>query len=302
MSDISLSKVLRREKRNLALIIGNGINKYGSAPATNSWTDLLITLSQRILGAGDEGIPTAISNTEFYDLLELQLKESSTSRSLQKEFCDLMRTWTPAEHHRWIVAWAQRTRCPILTTNFETVLSDAAACTLYRTKTEGFTDYYPWDSYYGNSQFGDPCGSFGIWHINGMALYPRSIRLGLTHYMGSAEKARSWMYKGGSRRLFSGESINHWKGCQTWLQTVFCRSLIILGLALEQNEVFLRWLLIERARYFRSFPDQRKAGWYFYAGDKQDPGKLLFLQRIGIRPVRVQTYDDIYGVNAWAAD
>ncbi len=49
----------------------------------------------------------------------------------------------------------------------------------------------PWESYYGEHAVVRPSECFAIWHINGMAQYHRSVRLGLTHYMGSVQRARS---------------------------------------------------------------------------------------------------------------
>jgi hypothetical protein len=105
--------------------------------------------------------------------------------------------------------------------------------------------------------------------------------------------------KGKSKRLFSGKSLNDWGGAQTWLQIVFCKPIAVFGLALEQNEVFLRWLLIERARYYRNFPEQKMPAWYFYVSDKENPGKITFLKHIGISPIKVKNYDELYGSAVW---
>jgi hypothetical protein len=293
-----LSSILKKHRGDLALIVGNGINMFGAARTTNSWAELLVSLSKKMLG-DDSEIPAGISHTEFYDLIDLRLGSRDKANSLQKEFCNLMESWAPYDHHKQIVSWAQRANCQLLTTNFEKILSEAGKCRLLRIGTTSFTDYYPWDSYYGTKQLDNPCAGFGIWHINGMEHYPRSIRLGLSHYMGSAEKARRWLYKGKSKRLFSGKSLNDWGGAQTWLQIVFCKPIAIFGLALEQNEVFLRWLLIERARYYRNFPEQKMPAWYFYVSDKENPGKITFLKHIGISPIKVKNYDELYGSAVW---
>jgi len=94
-----------------------------------------------------------------------------------------------------LVEWAQESDTPILTTNFEQVLSHAGKCTLHRTKKGGFTDFYPWETYYGTKQIDNPTEGIGIWHVNGMQHYSRSVRLGLSHYMGSVERARGWLHK-----------------------------------------------------------------------------------------------------------
>jgi hypothetical protein len=244
-------------------------------------------------------VPDGVALTEFYDVLELKKQKSSSGKPLQQQFCDLMSTWKPYDHHRRIVNWAKERDAPILTTNFERILADAGKCTLKRTKKGGFTAYYPWESFYGAGSIDDPSRQFGIWHVNGMERYRQSIRLGLSHYMGSVHRARSWMHRGNEGRLFSGRSANSWKGAGTWLQAVFNTPLLIFGLALDESEVFLRWLLIERARYFRKFPKMRVPAWYVSAGPIDNKGKRFFLEGTGITTVIVKDYEEIYGARVW---
>ena len=283
----------------LALIVGNGINRYGNAPDTNAWNALLTALAAKHLPASLRSVPAGISLTEFYDLLELKWQSTSDARTLQMEFCELMAKWQPYEHHKRIVQWAKRSRAPILTTNFEETLSEAGQLKLYRAKKGGFTDYYPWETYFGEKALDDPATEFGVWHINGMQRYHRSVRLGLTHYMGCVERARGWLHRGNEKRLFAGKDVRDWEGTSSWLHVVFNCPLLIFGLALNEDEVFLRWLLIERARYFRKFPDRRKQAWYVYAGAPNSDGKQYFLEGVGIEPVRVSSHGKIYGRSVW---
>ena len=293
-----MKNILENNCSEIALIIGNGINLYGSAKATNSWQDLLKKLAKKNI-SGTKKIPEGISHTEYYDLLDLQINKTKVSPSLQKQFCDLMLSWKFYDHHKWIVEWAKKNNCPILTTNFENTLSDAGECSLKRTIDGEFTDYYPWESYYGIGDVTDPSNEFGIWHINGMQHYQRSVRLGLSHYMGSVERARAWIHKGKDRRLFSGNNPKKWLGSKTWLHTIFNTPLLIFGLGLEQNEVFLRWLLIERARYFKKFPSRKKNAWYVCTEADRSEGKHFFLDAVGIECIYVKNYDDMYGENTW---
>jgi len=294
-----LRTLLDQHEQDIALVIGNGINRYGTAPSTNSWQALLEVLSKKILPA-PQPIPEGVSLTEVYDLLALQHDSSSAEKALQKQFCELMQDWQPYSHHRTIVSWARRTGCPLLTTNFEKVLARAGDCTLLHITREGFSDYYPWATYYGNDPLDLPESGFGIWHINGMEHYHRSIRLGLSHYMGSVTRARDRILGGGRARLFSSGDIKRWRGSYTWLHLIFSRSLVILGLGLDTNEVFLRWLLIVRAQYFRKFPDRRKRAWYLHTNEPDGSGKLYFLSGVGVEPFRVGDYDELYGADTWS--
>ena len=297
---MTFESLLRQNRSDLALVIGNGINRYGAASTTNSWNDLLVRLAGQFLSPKLRQIPTGIALTEFYDLLELKSGPSLSGKSLQKEFCEQINGWQPYTHHKRIVSWAQKVQCPILTTNFENVLGMAGDCEMYHTKREGFTDYYPWETYYGNKHLTDPTAGFGIWHINGMEHYQRSIRLGLSHYMGSVQRARNWIHRGKERRLFAGNHVRNWCGAGTWLNVIFHKPLLIFGLGLDENEVFLRWLLIERARYFRNFPKRSKPAWYVHSDEAEGSGKLYFLEGVGVKSVRTRSYDEIYGIASWA--
>lgn len=297
---MQVRKLLNRHKSDLALVIGNGVNRFGAADQTNSWDGLLLDLAKKHHVHGDGAIPDGIALTEFYDLLELKKPSPTTpATSYQEEFCLGMSEWRPYPHHVAIVQWARTNAVPVLTTNFDDVFARAGTCKLLPVRAPTFTDFYPWERYYGDGLLGGPDRGFGIWHVNGMSKYRRSVRLGLTHYMGSVERARGWLHKGQERRLFSGKNVHGWDGANTWLHIIFNKPLLIFGLALEENEVLLRWLLIERARYFRKFPERRRAGWYAYASENQRPGKLYFLEGIGITPVRVDSYRDLYGEATW---
>ena len=62
-------------------------------------------------------------------------------------------------------------------------------------------------------------------------------------------------------------------------------------LTLDENEVFLRWLLIQRTKYSRMYDRQLK-GWYI---NKNIPkGKRFFLEQLGFEVVDIQGCDNLY--------
>jgi hypothetical protein len=298
---MSLQTILRANAHNIALFVGNGVNLYSLPstsirPAPNSWKGILEEIGRARLGPGTR-IPDGLHLTEFSDLLDL----AGGSRSrLQEEFCRMMTTWSAEDQHRRIVMWAISTDAPILTTNFERTLADAGGCRMRRTTSESFTDYYPWRSYFGLRDLANPLDGFGIWHPHGTTTYLRSIRLSLSDYMGCVQQARSMLYRGGNMRLFAGGPVDDWAGALTWLNIVFHRPLVIFGLGLSAEEVFLRWLLVERARYFRKFPARALPAWYVYARDRPlAETNRFFFDRIGVQPIEVPDVDAIYGETTW---
>jgi hypothetical protein len=301
----TLRSVLDHHVDDIALVVGNGINLFGRPSGPNSWEALLLEISRGYIetnGASLEGM----SLTEFYDIIALKadphLREKSDPSqlrtSLQKRFCELMQSWQPQTQHYAVVEWAQRHQCPILTTNFEKTLSAAGACRKFTTTTEHFTSYYPWEVYFAQKSVAFPETGFGVWHINGLNDYTRSIRLGLSHYMGSVHRARAWLHGARERRLFDGKNEPIWRGRQTWLHIAFAKSLVFIGLGLHENEMFLRWLLIERARYFGAFPKRAKKAWFFHVSAEK-PGKLLFLQGVGVTPIQLEDHAQIWSKPVW---
>lgn len=289
----------------VALVIGNGIHRYRAAATSNDWGAMIQTMAKRHrLDAGRHAGHLAL--TELYDLIGLKTRDLSDS-ALQKEFIGPMRSWVPAAHHRRIAEWARYRDAPILTTNFDTALADAVGARLHslfqpRGRLKRPTDFYPWEKYFAVEPMHTPCDRFGIWHMNGMVEHPRSVRLGLTHYMGSVSRSRPWLHGDKENRLFSEKNLPNWRGRNTWLHIVFNMPLVIFGLQLGAQEVFVRWLLIERARYFRQFPDRCLPAWYVHPANERsddDRAKYFFLDALGVKPVAVRDYADIYGANAW---
>jgi len=193
-------------------------------------------------------VPPGTALTEFYDVVEL--KSHGRTGAMQAEFCKSMSDWRPFPHHRRIMDWALRHRAPVLTTNFDDVLSQAAYCDFQFPRDPKFTAYYPWSCHFARHEIDDPCDDFGIWHINGMSRYKTSIRLGLSHYMGSVRRAGGWIHGRSDENLFRAKNRREWQGARTWMHLVFNKPLLFVGLGLAENEVFLRWLLIRAGQVF----------------------------------------------------
>ena len=292
----SLRVILRDKSKNFALVIGNGVNRFPSNNGGNSWDEMLVKLWEKHVGVKNPPINDGISLTEFYDVLEL--KSADHKGSLQKEFCLLINDWQCQRHHKNIAMWAKSNNTPILTTNFETTLSSPITNNVKHLNFKKFGDYYPWSSYYSDVTVSDPSGEFAVWHINGIQKYTRSIRLGLSHYIAASAKARKLIHDEKEGALFLGKNVSNWKGYQTWLHIIFNNDLIIFGLGLHSTEVFIRWLLIERAKYFKKYREKAKNSYYVYAGDDITAGQKLFLQSVGFEIHKQESYDSIY-IQPW---
>jgi hypothetical protein len=297
---MSMKALIDGDTKELALVIGNGINRYPTDSNTNSWEALLDSLARRVPQLRGTCSSSGVSPPEFFDVLNLKHGKSPGRRTLHAEFCELMAAWKPLSQHYQITAWASRHSVPILTTNFDNTLGTASSSELRQCRPHKFTAFYPWSSCYAPSEVDDPLRRFAIWHINGMQVYRQSIRLGLSDYMGAVTRARGWLHSSRDR-LFGESDLTRWPGNRTWMQVFLHKDLLIFGLGLGEGEVFLRWLLIERAKYFEKFPRRKKKSWYVYvAGDKYfDNGTEFFLRGVGVRPVPVPNYPCIYSEDIW---
>ncbi|OWU67698.1 hypothetical protein ATO2_14255 [Roseovarius sp. 22II1-1F6A] len=241
-----------------------------------------------------------MSNTEFFDILDLA-KPLEDRSSLQRKFCDLMKSWEPSEHHSAIVSWAQRHQSPIITVNFDENLSKAANAKYV--VGEGFTQWYPWSSYFSDTRVDDPRTSFAIWHAHGMMRYAQSIRLGLTHYMGAVQRARPWVYRGENalRSAATKGSDSRWKGRNTWIDVLFFSPMMIFGFGFNKDENFLRWLFLERARLHKLNPRWKTKTWFIDTPRNGSLQRKPFFAGLGMEYVTVADYDEIYENAAWGS-
>ena len=296
----TLSNILNTRTDCLSLVLGNGINRFGLSGPKNSWEQLLTKTACSYFPGYNHHDSEGVSLIELYDLIELKHKRNKKTTVLAEDICSILRTWKPFDHHFRITNWAKHSNTPILTSNFDTLLSDSCGATLHRMSSTGFTSYYPWSSYYSTQEIQDIQSEFAIWHMHGMLQYRQSIRLGLSHYMGSVHRLRSWLYRGRRDRLFASMyMLDQWKGGNTWLQAFFGNDLLFIGISLDQVEVFLRWCLIERKKLYQKFPKLKRKAWFVYKGTLDENGKAFFLRTIGVEPVRVDSYEEMYESNAW---
>lgn len=293
MSVEKVKDVLKSNRENIAFIIGNGINRYPNDLKVLSWDSLLLDLWYKVSNEKLIKRPNGISTTEFFDVLDL---ENKLDVNLKKEVSKMMNDWQPLDHHHLIVKRILELDAPLLTTNFEETFAKTTNYKLYKTEQKGFTDFYPWTTYHGSKQLEIPTQGFGIWYINGMINYHRSIRLGLSDYMGSVERARRMIHNNSDNNLFRGKNQNNWAGHKTWMHILFNKSLFIFGLGLEENETFLRWILIERYKYFKMYPDRKYKGWYLTekSTSSTNEGKKFFLNKVGIEVIELDSFSDIY--------
>ena len=216
---------------------------------------------------------------------------------IQEKVVEYLRDWNPSSQHYMIGRKIASLRAPLLTTNYDENFNRALNCRFYRLGRTNFSKINPFSGYWGQHVISNPLDDFGIWHINGLIKYPNSIKLGLSQYMTSVEKVRALIHgKSSDVESFTGKNQGvRWRGYNTWLHAFFNKSLFIFGLALNKDEVFLRWLLFERIKYFTLFSKSFK-GWYITTKrDYQNMslGQKMFFQDVGIEVIPLDSYKQI---------
>jgi len=273
----------RHEK--VAFLVGNGPNiNAGIMP---SWKELLMAASEKPLQIDLNGL----SNTEIYDLVELYSTNPEKVKARVANQLEVSKT-TNLSVHYGLMQLAMRNNIPVLTTNFDPAFEASIGADLIHLNSKGFTRYYPWKTYYGFEAHKLPTDGFGIWKVHGDVKYKDSIRLGLTDYMGSVERARRLIHKGDTR-LFNSKNQHYWQGHETWLHIWFNLPIVIFGLSFGADEVFLRWLLIERRRYLNLYEEPMQV--YFVSKGEPKPNVKNLMQNLGGTLVSVDSYDELYG-------
>jgi len=282
--------IIKNNQTDLAFVIGNGVNRYNNSD-TISWKQMLTEMWRTQNGdIFNEQNLQGLSLTELYDLISLNSSETMTLKDFVVEKTNSIKR---SNTHDFLLKKFQKLDVPVLTLNFDQLLEHGLSKFELIGKKK-FTDYYPWNIYYSSKKLQSPLDSFAIWHINGMTSYKRSIRLSLSEYMKQVVRTNSYIQEGVSLENCDQKNTNNWNGFNTWLHVIFNKSLFIFGLALNQDEVFLRWLLIQREKYFKKYPDRVKKSWYICPKNDIITGTKFFLQQLNFQIIELDTYTDIY--------
>lgn len=216
---------------------------------------------------------------------------------LKKHISGILKDATLDKRALLFLNYAREKNIPILTTNYDHAMADLLKLQRYQFPLyEAYQHLYPISTYFSVKSLNNATEGFGIWHINGMIDYPNSIRLGLCDYMDLVQFLRSIMQ---INRDYGIESLatlndNMWIGKQTWLDILFKKSLFIMGLGLNEDEVPLRWLLLQRERY-NSMYNKGLKGWYVTCKDDEvSSNKRMFLENVGFNIIQIDDYRELY--------
>lgn len=297
--------MVAKARGKLALVLGNGINRYASKDAID-WGNLLQDLW--------EGEPTlqdfpqnykGLSFTEIFDIMCLKKRNGNWDENIKQSRIDICKKFKEAPFNRLLNKQLATLSVPVLTTNYDGCL-DAKL----KKHVAKISSTYPFDLYFSDKEITqDNYGQeFSVWHIHGRYNLQNSIRLGTADYMGLLTYTRNYLQKGAN--LFNVKKVDDPWGVKkygeepkeeryhfSWLEIFYNSSLCINGLGLDRDETYLRWLLISRKKYLDRI-GSKETGWYICTNKDLDKGKKFFLKNVGINVVVINDYhvryEDVY--------
>lgn len=294
-------------KKNLsqgeyAYLIGNGINL---ANGGTGWDQLLKSVVSSLVGRGtyiyDAIGKQGITNTEIQNIIPLEYNrkrgESISPKEIMQHVCNSVSNLVFPQNH--MLDYIKNNNAEILTTNYDLNIEN------YLWKEKGnfqrtrdgnefykTSNFYPWDYYYCEKANNRTGKTSSVWHIHGDIDHWQSIILSLSQYVGASNKAKNQIN-------MSDQTHKLEKCAGTWLHSLFTKPLIIAGLALDPQEFFLRYLLIERAGWIKFHGIRMQPSFYLSrAHEEKKPGKSQFLSFLGIKTILFRD-NNIYNDPIW---
>lgn len=313
-----------KEKGRLAFILGNGINRYN--PNDLSWNELIKQVWSESLEE-DASIPSdGISLTELYDMATLNEiskinpEDTDLNRKVKKVADDIKSrirekvkemVCQKIDYHEWLQKKLSLWNVPVLTTNYDTKIeSGMKQFVIPISLKKDCPSTYLFNVYYAVKPIDEATEEnffrrFAVWHINGRVNHTRSIRIGISDYMNLLVATKDLLHDK-ARLYYVGKDQRQWgiKNKEnytfTWLNIIYNSSICINGLALNQDESYLRWLLISRRKYLKRVGLNDVKGWYVCHPSDLTEGKRLFLEKTGLKVVEFndnrERYEKIFEI------
>lgn len=298
----TLKGILGKNK-NVALLLGNGINYAFYHSKVKSWAALVAklwnethldnTITENYVKKANLSLTEAaeMSEKQFEDIRKIVAKALADPTSENKEA-------------RKFFKYLENHDIPIITTNYDKNIINELGLKVFNTEQitdEYLTRRFQWGKYYAKTEIPqkDILQKFAVWHAHGTIDSPESICFTLSDYFECGKNAYDVL-----EGIYSPFYIKphdrepQFKG--TWLDILLNKDLCIAGLMLNENEIFLRLLLMLRFNYMRNHlgNSHKHKGWYLYTNDAEMPRtKRFFLKSVNIQPVKCKNYKVIYNLS-----
>ncbi len=271
------------------VLFGNGLNRISDQSV--SWNDLL-----KELKADKPFKDKSLPNTMIYERIYMEKDNSYSSDSanelkIKQVIAEAMKDQGSNELFELLTTMDIEN---YLTTNYDYAFEKAIGLDSKKMSTEAIYSLRRKRSY------GTGTIKKKLWNIHGEIDHPKSIMLGLDHYVGSVSKIDSYI-KGKYRYTNRGKSrtvlpmldkIKRNKYCYTsWVDFFFSSNIHIIGFSLDYSETDIWWLLNKRARFSLDGVVKNKV--YFYTNNI-DKEKEDLLKSFNVEVVNDILHGDDY--------
>lgn len=266
---------IKLELKQPAFLVGNGINL---ADGINfSWKTLLSNLLPKSTSLTVENL----EGLKYPEIAEIALLKQGKDQ-FKKQFKEEMKQTegkakeSKLKNHKNLLDFAKQKHIPILTTNLEKIFLTSDKSLEMKWHQQGEKKRYD-RKFLKNLCFCDENfddneihSTFALWYIHG--LYSKK----------SFDKSFSltnWDYANNiamMKKVISERQKNNRKGNSSWADIVLDNDLIILGLALDSDEIDLRAFLVEK--YIQQQIDEKIAK---EKNEKFEKRKVVYIYRKG---------------------
>lgn len=287
-------------QRNIALLVGNGVNLFDQPEKALSWLELVTDLSKSRKVKLTNSVIDKLSFAEIGDILRSADEEPT---KLPRDVVSAIKKF--GQNKTSIGIFAQHHNLPVLTTNFDFRLAigqdgkpQPLRHSISRKRNRKSNIPNGWNVYRGPKAEDLFARNIpGLWHLHGSIDLVSSIKLTSAQYATAFAKAfqliKQGLYAKANCDIGScpGCALCSWAGQSTWLDIFFHRNLIIVGFSFSKSETFLRPLLIERFKYLRHRYGHRNKipNSYFVISkeDDFDEGQVFFFENLGFKIIRL---------------
>ncbi len=265
------------------VLFGNGLNRISKKPV--SWSKLLDKLKADRQFEDNELPNTMVYERIFLEKHKPKANEQADELKIKQIISNTMRNQGSNELFELL---AKKKIENYLTTNYDYTFEKAIKLEPNKLSTEEIYSLRRKRSYKTKGRIKR------LWNIHGEIDHPKSIMLGLDHYVGSVSKIDSYV-KGRYKHTVGGKSISVLpmvdkiqgnKFCHTsWIDFFFSSNIHIIGFSLDYSETDIWWLLNKRARYAVECKVKNKI--YFYTCNIS-PEKKGLLESFNVEVIEVK--------------
>lgn len=285
---------------NVAIVLGNGINYSFYKSTAVSWSKLVADLWNN--AHPNEPISESFVNTKNISMTETAEMSETPFDDIRTFVAEKFSIHTQKNEKAYrFLEYFEKNNIPIITTNYDdNIVKELSLSQFYTSFEHGeiLDPRFQWGRYYSKEEIPQKgiLKRFAVWNAHGTIDDPKSMCFSLSDYYECYQKAYE-ILNGVYSPFYIKSPHQELPYEKTWINILLNKSICIIGLSLDENETFLRWLLMMRYRYMQNYlgNSNRHKGWYLYTeNENMSEAKKFFLKSVNIRPIKCKSYNAIF--------